>query len=153
MKPKAIFLFILHLLPSRVQSSSNNNNLCYDVAVIGGGPSGLATAFGMWGCTSLAVFKRASSLCPVGGQVILFQPAFAALKALDPSETLLYSIQNAGVQRKVFRMLDVHDTVVEENQIAPKAQLHNRLSFLGFSCNKCYTRLSQQPTKMLGQVC
>ncbi|OEU11336.1 FAD/NAD(P)-binding domain-containing protein [Fragilariopsis cylindrus CCMP1102] len=64
--------------------------------------------------TSIAVFERSSSLRKIGGQVGLFAPAFQAMNCLDPSGDLSSAIVDAGVQRTMFRLLDMEGTVVSE---------------------------------------
>lgn len=64
--------------------------------------------------TSIAVFERSSSLRKIGGQVGLFAPAFQAINCLDPSGDLNRAVVDAGVQRTMFRLLDMEDNVVSE---------------------------------------
>jgi 2-polyprenyl-6-methoxyphenol hydroxylase-like FAD-dependent oxidoreductase len=73
--------------------------------------------------TSVAVFERSSSLRKVGGQVGLFAPAFQALDCLDPSGHLSRAISDAGVQRKIFRMLDMEDNIVTETPARKESQM------------------------------
>jgi 2-polyprenyl-6-methoxyphenol hydroxylase-like FAD-dependent oxidoreductase len=73
--------------------------------------------------TSVAVFERSSSLRKVGGQVGLFAPAFQALNCLDPSGDLSRAISDAGVQRKIFRMLDMEDNIVTETPARKESQM------------------------------
>jgi 2-polyprenyl-6-methoxyphenol hydroxylase-like FAD-dependent oxidoreductase len=73
--------------------------------------------------TSVAVFERSSSLRKVGGQVGLFAPAFQALDCLDPSGDLSRAISDAGVQRKIFRMLDMEDNIVTETPARKESQM------------------------------
>eukprot|EP00877_Chromochloris_zofingiensis_P001428 jgi/Chrzof1/11286/Cz05g31040.t1_ZEP2[v5.2] len=59
-----------------------------DVAIIGGGPGGMAAAACIHKARpdlSVAVFERANKLLPVGFSVLLAQNAFTALKAMDPA--------------------------------------------------------------------
>ncbi len=91
-------------------------------SVIGGGPSGLASAIGLRRVlgeeAKIAIFERASSLKEVGGQIGLTKPAFNALRALDSSGELLSSIEKAGLKRKIFRRLDPEDNVEAEIKIS-----------------------------------
>ena len=73
--------------------------------------------------TSVAVFESSSSLRKVGGQVGLFAPAFQALDCLDPSGDLSRAISDAGVQRKIFRMLDMEDNIVTETPARKESQM------------------------------
>ena len=72
--------------------------------------------------TSVRVFERSASQQQVGGQVGLMAPAFNALTCLDPSKGLSKAVTDAGVQRKIFRMLDEKNNIVMENQIEEHVQ-------------------------------
>jgi ribulose 1,5-bisphosphate synthetase/thiazole synthase len=96
----------------------------HDVAIIGAGPAGLATAIGirrtMGQDTSIVIYERTSSLQEIGGQVGLMAPAFNALDCIDSS--LSPAVTEAGVTRKAFRLLDENDTIVMENQVEESAK-------------------------------
>ena len=81
-----------------------------DVAIIGGGPAGLAAAAAakraLGPKATVAVFERSPELLQVGGQVGLMSPGFNALDAIDPQGKLSAAVEAAGVQRKLLRTLN-----------------------------------------------
>lgn len=68
-----------------------------DVAILGGGPGGLAAAhaLGRRGL-SVKVFERTKELRPIGAALGLFPNAYKALEAIDPQ--LCLSVLNVGVE-------------------------------------------------------
>jgi len=90
-----------------------------DVAIIGGGPAGLAAALAakrvLGDGAAVVVFERSPEFLEIGGQVGLFGPAFNALDALDPSGIVNAAVEEAGNVRKKLRMLN--DKGVLENEM------------------------------------
>jgi len=90
-----------------------------DVAVIGGGPGGLATALAakraLGPDSTVGVFERSPELLEIGGQVGLMAPAFNALDAIDPSGGISAAVEAAGVRRK--KLLQLNDKGVLEGEI------------------------------------
>ena len=98
----------------------------YDVAIVGGGPAGLATALAarraLGPDAHVAVFERAPALLEIGGQVGLINKAFDALDAVDPSGAASAAVEQAGALRKVFRRLTPDGQVEAEMPVAPEAK-------------------------------
>ena len=80
----------------------------YDVAIVGGGPAGLAAALAakraLGPDAHVAVFERAPALLEIGGQVGLINKAFDALDAVDPSGAASAAVERAGALRRKFRL-------------------------------------------------
>lgn len=95
-----------------------------DVAVIGGGPSGLAAAHSALRALGpgarVAVFERSSALAEIGGQVGLMRPALDALDAINPSKTLSGAVEARGVQRTALRRLSSTGELEDEMAVGAK---------------------------------
>ena len=123
-----IFLFIISALAvGGLCRQGSNSPSQVDIAIIGGGPCGLATAIGLRRVlgpkSRLAVFERTkgsllpdgkTTLSEVGGQVGLMTIAFAALDALDPSSQLSNAVREAGCRRRILRRLSQSGELEDE---------------------------------------
>ena len=116
------FSFVFRLSLDRLEGITSSYDA--DVAIIGAGPAGLATAIGiqksMGPETSIIIYERSASLQEVGGQVGLMAPAFNALDCIDPSVS--QAVTDSGIQRKTFRLLDASDNIVKETQVPESAK-------------------------------
>ena len=125
---RLIFLFIISALAvGGLCRQGSNSPSQVDIAIIGGGPCGLATAIGLRRVlgpkSTLAVFERTkgsllpdgkTTLSEVGGQVGLMTIAFAALDALDPSSQLSNAVREAGCRRRILRRLSQSGELEDE---------------------------------------
>jgi len=87
----AMKLPLRHLLASLLVMSTvchalTSGPACLDVAIIGGGPCGLAAALALRKASptcSIAIFERDSELQPMGSSVVVSSAGWAALKCID----------------------------------------------------------------------
>ncbi|KAJ1474245.1 hypothetical protein T484DRAFT_1833156 [Baffinella frigidus] len=72
-----------------------------DVAIIGGGPCGLAVALALRKASpaaTIAVFERDAHLKPVGSSVVISSSGWAALKCIDPDVCKRLKAQSAPIE-------------------------------------------------------
>lgn len=102
------------------------NRKPFDVAIIGGGPAGLATALAakraLGTNSSVAVFERSKELLEIGGQVGLQGAAFRALDAIDPSGETSVAVEERGMLRKKLKLFDDKGVLESELEIGNSAK-------------------------------
>jgi FAD-dependent urate hydroxylase len=106
---------LLLVLPAQAASGTSPVPI-FDCCIIGSGPAGLATAYGLRKVlgdqAKIGIFERTSAFKPVGGQVGLLPTASHALQALDPS--VCETVQKRGVARTLFRRYNAQGHLDEE---------------------------------------
>ncbi|KAJ1462695.1 hypothetical protein M885DRAFT_505730 [Pelagophyceae sp. CCMP2097] len=76
-----------------------------DVAIIGGGPCGLATALALRKASpfaKIAVFERNAELLPMGSSIVISKPGWAALKCIDPNACSQLKKRSAPIESLVI---------------------------------------------------
>jgi 2-polyprenyl-6-methoxyphenol hydroxylase-like FAD-dependent oxidoreductase len=118
---KCGFLAVLALHPLLVLATHTlaGAEQVFDCCIIGSGPAGLATAYGLrkvlGESARIGIFERSSSFQRVGGQVGMLPTAFNALEALDP--TLSENIKKDAFDRTILRLYN------------PQGHLDNEMKF------------------------
>jgi salicylate hydroxylase len=104
-KASTSFLFVTAAFAPREAVASDH---ILDVAVIGAGPGGLATALALSknDSHSIAIFERASAFRPIGAALGLNDPGYAALSSLAPSLAELVRSKAANPQWQVLQRPD-----------------------------------------------
>ncbi|CAB9507512.1 FAD binding domain [Seminavis robusta] len=97
---------ILHVLIANAVAAGSSTPVV-DVAIIGGGPAGLATALSLRRAlgskANIQIFERAKTMKDVGAHVGLLPLCFDALDAIDPTGTLTSKVEKAGDCRTLLR--------------------------------------------------
>lgn len=128
-RPPILFLFVFLLLQSSAALTFPETAL--DVAIVGGGPSGLATAISLRRAlgpsAKIRVFERATALREVGGTVGLLSMAFASLDKLDPTGELSTKVDRVGNYRKVLQRFDANGVLQDENHFNPDVPMERQV--------------------------
>jgi 2-polyprenyl-6-methoxyphenol hydroxylase-like FAD-dependent oxidoreductase len=102
-----------------VAAAAGDTTAMFDCCIIGAGPAGLATAYGLRKVlgkkAKIGIFEQSSKLQQVGGQVGLMKVAFRALEALDPC--IAKAITKASMAGYCFQTIQYTRQVGKGNEI------------------------------------